>query len=95
MANYIAGRTWKIDTPSATPVWPRGARVFIKFVEWYDAVGGLGDTFVITDAKATPHDQLRGSAQVAGDVQTFGLNQWIDGMIVPTLSSGFLLIHIN
>jgi hypothetical protein len=89
MANDISSRVWKLDTAGSTLIWPSNA--IIRFVEWNDSTGALGDTFVLTDGNGKTI--LSSTAQQAGDIQTFGLHLWVNGLKLTTLSSGFLLVH--
>jgi hypothetical protein len=90
MANDISARPWKLDTPGASVIWPAQANV--KFVEWYNPAA-LNDTFVLTDQNGKII--VEGIAAAAGDTQTFNVENWFNGIKLPTLASGVLLVHVR
>jgi hypothetical protein len=90
MANVIGPRNWVLDTPSATVLWKD--QIYIKFVEWYDPLA-LGDLMSLTDKNSVPI--VKAIAEAAGDTQTFSLDNWFEGLIMPVLSSGVVYLHIK
>jgi hypothetical protein len=91
MANDLSARPWFLDTASATPVYK--SQVFIKFVEWWDGGGAAGDLMEITDQNGK--SIVKTQAQVAGDVQTFNCENWFNGLVLKTLASGNLRVHVK
>lgn len=81
MANNLGTRVWYIDTASATPIWL--AQVWIKFIEWFNPANN--DGFQLQDMNGNPI--VSGVAIVAGDTQTFNLENIYRGLIVKALST--------
>lgn len=91
MANDLSARPWFIDTPSTTAIiWQPQA--FVKFIEWV-LPATTGDTFEVTDRNGK--SIVKSQAQVASDIQTFNLENWFEGIIIKSLTSGTLRIHIK
>lgn len=90
MANDISARPWKIDTPGAGVIFQ--AQVYIKYVYWFNPIAPA-DLATITDRNAKNVLPMR--AEVANQSQTFNIENWFEGLIVPTLASGVLYIHIR
>ena len=96
MANDISSRSWHIDTAGAGVIWQ--PQVYIKFIE---VIGGAAGA--VGGAMATINDRngknlitsLYQTAN-AGEIQTYNLENWFEGLIVPTLGTGVVLqIHIK
>lgn len=81
MANDLTTRVWYIDTASNTPIWL--SQVLIKFVEWFNPANS--DGFQLQDMNG--HPIISGTAIVAGDTQTFNIENWYRGLIVKALST--------
>lgn len=95
MANDLTSDPWFIDTQGATVLWPTQVR--IRFVEWYNPAAA-GDLMEIQDKNNKPIVKAR--AEVANGTQVFSLGSggggdWYNGLKVPVLTSGQLLIHID
>ena len=96
MANDLTARPWFIDTSSANPIWK--SQALIKFIE---VVGGA--TAVIGAEMATITDQngksiLNALFQTgnAGELQTYNLENWFNGIIVSALGTGVTLrVHVR
>lgn len=96
MANDVSARPWFIDTAGAGVIWQ--PQEYIKFVE---VVGGTAGT--IGNTMATLND--RNSKNIiqslyqtanAGEIQTYNLENWFEGLIVPTLGTGVTLrVHVK
>ncbi len=98
MANDISGRSWFIDTAAATPVWQ--PQVFIKFIEVVGgaAAGAQGASMAtITDRNGKPIIKPQFQTTLAGEIQTYNLENWFEGLIVSALGAGptTLLVHIK
>lgn len=90
MANTFDGRVWIIDTAAATVLWP--GRIKVKAVEWRNPVN-INDTAVIQEKDGDEFMNLR--CEVAGQSQYFLVENWMDGLIVPTLATGKLYVYIQ
>lgn len=102
MANDISARPWFIDTAAAGVVSPdlRSTNVYIKFIE---VVGGAtvsvqgASMATITDRNGksiiSPQYQTNG---VAGEIQTYNLENWFAGLIVSALGASVTLrVHVK
>lgn len=97
MANDISSRTWYIDTPGAGVIYQ--PQVFIKFIEVVSSSGAS----VIGNAMADIRDRNNKSivntffqTTGPGEVQTFNLENWFEGLIVAALGTNVTLrIHIK
>jgi hypothetical protein len=98
MANDTSSRTWSIDTPAATPVYQ--PQVYIKFIE---VVGGAvagaqgASMATITDRNGKPIIKPQFQTVLAGEIQTYNLENWFEGLIVSALGAGpvTLLVHVK
>jgi hypothetical protein len=97
MANDISSRTWFIDTPGAGVIYPY--QVFIKFIEVIVGTGQpLGTSLADIRDRNNKSIVLSDSqtASSAGEIQTYNLENWFEGLIVASLSTGTTLrIHIK
>lgn len=92
MVNQIGPRHFMIDTPGATPIWLSG--LSIASITWTAAtaaghqaiVQNAAGTRTIFDAKASEANDFETSVYDCG---------WVEGLLVPTLQSGKLLIVCN
>lgn len=89
MANDLTRNTWIIDTPAATPI--STGQLKIKSVRW---VGATLATHAAKIQDATGREIWVAEAQAADYGEESLLDQWINGMIVPTLTSGKLYIGL-
>lgn len=98
MANDLSSRVWKLDTPGAGVIYQ--PQVWIKFIEWFDPANA--DVFALTDRNGKPI--VSGLAIVAGDTQTFNLENIYEGLILSQLTTtnqgaspqgSILLVHIK
>lgn len=90
MANDLTADPWIVDTAGAGVLSTN--KIYIKSVRW---VGGTtaGHTAVIHDQKS--NIIWSSVASGANYVESEIIEQWIDGLIVPTLASGTLYIQIG
>lgn len=90
MANDLSSNPWKIDTASSTAVWDQP--VYVKRFHWMEPTTD-GHSVSVTDknGKAVWPDF---TALAGGDGMVYEhvVEGWVDGLIVPTLDSGTLLI---
>lgn len=99
MANDISSRSWFIDTAGAGVIFQ--PQVFIKFIEVVNtdaahAPGTLLASITDRNAKELVRSLSQIAANTAGELQTFNVENWFEGLIVPTLSTGTTLrIHIK
>lgn len=96
MANDISARPWFIDTASGSVIFPY--QVYIKFVEVVGAAAGtVGGTMAVLNDRNSKNiiTSLYQTAN-AGEVQTYNIENWFEGLIVPTLGTGVTLrIHVK
>lgn len=90
MANVLTGPVWTVDTPSGTALIPKGTPVHLKGVRWVGAAAAA--TVRIENASG---DVIWASkASVADYVEADAPRMQIDGLIVPTLTSGTLYLEL-
>jgi hypothetical protein len=92
MANKLAQNPMYIDTPSSTPIVTTAYKIrHIEFVGF----GADTDQCIVENANGITIAELLGaSAGGDGAVRT-GSVGWVDGIIVPTLTSGVCLIYVE
>ena len=96
MANDVSSRTWFIDTQGAAPIWQ--PQEFIKFIEIVGAAAGvLGATMAdVRDRNNKSIVLAQYQTTSAGEVQTYNLENWFEGLIVASLGTGVTLrIHVK
>jgi hypothetical protein len=96
MANDLSSRTWFIDTPGAGVIYQ--AQEFIKFIEVVGAAAGAqGGTMAdIRDRNNKSIVLAQYQTVLAGEVQTYNIENWFEGLIVSTLGTGVTLrIHVK
>ena len=89
MANAIERRPISIDTADAGALTSDVLRML--FVYWINPTT-IGHTFIIQDAAG--NEVTRGRCEVANESQLVPLFVTKTGLLVPTLGSGELLIHL-
>lgn len=102
MANDVSARSWFIDTAGAGTLLGAGNnQVYVKFIEVVntDAAHAPGTVLaVITDknSKEIIRALSQFAANIAGEIQTYNLENWFENIIVPTLSTGTTLrLHVK
>lgn len=86
MANVLqSNATWLIDTPGAGVI--SSQKVKVNYIYWNGPAASA--TFVIQNQWGKT--QLTATF-TAGQQPSWNVNDWYDGLIVPTLSSGTLVI---
>lgn len=90
MANSLTGRQWFLDTPGATVLWQGNAKIKNVIFSNYT---GAADVAVLTDVSGRVVCSLSGNADfapiVANDVG------WVDGLIMPTLTTGNVIVTVE
>ncbi len=97
MANDISSRTWFIDTAGPGVIYQ--PQEFIKFIEVVSSAGAS----VVGAAMAVVNDRngkniINSFFQTVGpgEIQTYNLENWFEGLIVPTLGVNVTLrIHVK
>jgi hypothetical protein len=98
MANDISSRSWYIDTAGPLVIYPY--QEFIKFIEVVGgaAAGAVGATMAdIRDRNNKSIVLALFQTANAGEIQTYNLENWFEGLIVFTLGAGptTLRIHVK
>jgi hypothetical protein len=96
MANDISSRIWFIDTAGVAAIYPY--QEFIKFIEVVgkDAGAQGGDMAIINDRNGKNIIYAKYQTTLAGEVQTYNLENWFEGLIVTTLGTNVTLrIHVK
>lgn len=90
MANDLTQDPYIIDTAAADVLSTN--KLYIKSIRW---VGGTtaGHTAVVRDQQS--NTIWSSVASGANYVESEIIEQWIDGLIVPTLASGVLYVQIG
>ncbi len=96
MANDISSRSWFIDTAGAGVIFQ--PQVYIKFIEVVggaaaSAVGGLAADIQDRNAKSI----VKALFQTVGpgEVQTYNLENWFEGLVVASLGAGPVTLRIH
>ncbi len=92
MANDLGHNPMTIDTASGTVL--REHPLFIKKIVW-DEPTTAGHQLSVTDKNSNPIWHKYAIAGGNGIDYEIELNAWYRGLIVPTLGSGIVYIHIN
>ena len=96
MANDISSRPWFIDTASASAIWKYQA--FIKFIEVVGSTAGTqgASMATITDQNGKNIIQPQFQTTLAGEIQTYNIENWFNGFIVSALTTGVTLrVHVK
>lgn len=98
MANDISSRTWFIDTAGAGVIYQ--PQEFIKFIEVIATSGGGAS--VIGNVMAVINDRNGKNIITAlfqtvgpGEIQTYNLENWFEGLIVTTLGPPAVTLRIH
>lgn len=92
MANTFGTLIWVIDTASATPV--SMSFVNISALKWISVSGSLGDQAVIQDGGGNPiWEGVCSGPDFDTGIFTLGGQRTVQGIKVPTLTSGKLYIY--
>jgi len=96
MANDVSSRSWHIDTAGAGTIWQPQA--YIKFIEVIGgAAGTIGNSMAtITDRNSKTIISPLYQTTNAGEIQTYNLENWFEGLIVSALGTGVTLqVHVK
>lgn len=96
MANDISARPWFIDTAGAGVIYQ--PQEFIKFIEVVGGAAGAqgGVMATINDRNGKNIVQALYQTVLAGEIQTYNLENWFEGLIVSALGVGVTLrVHIK
>jgi len=98
MANDLSSRTWFIDTAGGGVLWQ--PQVYIKFIEVVGgaAAGAQGALMAdIQDRNGKSIVRSQFQTTVAGEIQTYNLENWFKGFQVATLGAGptTLRVHVK
>lgn len=90
MANVLKGRVWTLDTVDAAAFYT--GQVKVALIYWRNPAAG-GDLMLLQDADGRPIIDAR--AEGANQSQVFRLEpMWYRGLLLKTLGSGTVHIHI-
>jgi hypothetical protein len=92
MANQLAQNPMYIDTPSPYPVVKTAYK--IHHIE-YVGFGSATDTVVVQNANGRMITELMGEAAGGYTAVRTGNVGWVDGIMVPTLTAGAVLIFFE
>jgi hypothetical protein len=92
MANDVQGNPWVIDTASATALTSN--LVKISRMVWREPTT-VGHALSVTDANSKEVWDEYAIAAGNGINYEREVENWVNGLIVPTLDSGTLLIYIR
>ena len=89
MANVLTGRQWKIDTASATALL--SSEIKVEQIE-FSSYSVDTDTVSIQDKNG----RIIWEGNGASDLQTVrsGKIGWVDGLKVPTLTAGKIIVYL-
>jgi hypothetical protein len=96
MANDISSRSWFIDTAGAGVIYQ--PQEYIKFIEVVGATAGTIGNVMATINDRNGKNIISSLYQTAalGEIQTYNLENWFEGLIVPTIGTGVTLrIHVK
>lgn len=91
MANVITGNVWRLDTPSASTIWPDA--VYINEIRW-ENYAGVPDTAVLTDVAGRTIFSGHAVVSLEPIATSFGQKQRVFGLVMPTLASGTIYVSI-
>ena len=92
MANKLAQNPMYIDTPSSTPIVT--TKYKLKHIEFV-GYGADTDSAIVTNQNGNTITELLGSSAGGDGVVRTGNIGWVDGIVVPTLTAGAVLIFVD
>jgi hypothetical protein len=96
MANDISARPWFIDTAGPGSIYPY--QEFIKFIEVVGGAAGAQGAAMATINDRNGKNIVTALYQtvLAGEIQTYNIENWFEGLIVSFLGVGVTLrVHIK
>lgn len=90
MANLLQQNPWNLDTPGPGIVWAGAAK--LRHIE-FSGYAGATDVCIVTNRYGHIIAQLTASADLQ-EVRTSNIG-WVDGLIIPTLTSGICLVFFE
>lgn len=90
MANDLTADPWIIDTAATTVLSTN--QIYVKSIRWVGATTA-GHTAIVQDQKGNVI--WSSVASGANYVESEIIEQWINGLIAPTLASGVLYVQIG
>jgi hypothetical protein len=90
MANILTANPWVVDTASATPIFKTYAK--LRHIE-FNSYAVDADNCVVTDQNGVTI--WVGNGNAALEAERSGNIGWVNGVIVPTLTAGKILIYID
>ncbi len=91
MANVIKGRVWALDTAGASPIYQDWVKIVTIY--WL-APTTIGHDLVLEDVNGDPI--WTAQAEVALQSQVLRVTpMWYHGLVMPTLASGTVEVHIH
>jgi hypothetical protein len=99
MANDISSRSWYIDTAGPGVIYPY--QEYIKFIEVVGGATGVTLGSIMADIRDRNNKSIiMALAQTAtatiGEIQTYNLENWFEGLIVAVLAPTVTLrIHVK
>lgn len=91
MANDLTGPIWKVDTASATPLYSNICRV--RGIRWVSKTAVAGDDAEIQDVNGKTI--WASVASGANYVESDASSRLSNGLVVPVLDSGYLLLEMG
>lgn len=96
MANSLVGNVWRVDTASATPILAAGTYRDIRRIEWIGGTTAGHECKVTdTDAREIFHRFAQAANQNWSQSYEGRFGQTVNGIIVPTLTSGTVYIYFT
>ncbi len=91
MANDIAGRPWRLDTASASPVWSWWIK--IKQISWAGFSGA--QTLLLKDVNGrTVWEAVTPTTPSESEIKSNNIG-WVQGLIPATIGGGIVTIYVE
>lgn len=92
MANKLAQNPMYVDTPSPTPLVTGSYKIrHIEYVGFADDT----DSAIVTNLNGNVITEMVGASAGGDGVVRTGNVGWVDGIVVPTLTAGAVLIFFE
>jgi len=96
MANDTSARPWFIDTAGAGIIYQ--PQEYIKFIEVVGGAAAGAQGAVMADIRDRNNKSIvlaLYQTVLAGEIQTYNLENWFEGLIVATLGAGPVTLRIH